>query len=129
MTHPRFTVRDFIKSVHPETPQMFYVISEPSKFGTHLGPGMDFEVDFPDGKVVLFTATRHFDDRGVQCAEYRPADWLPQAVMNNLRIRFYTPGQQAKRAPIALSLVAAGHNGTCEDCGCGKRTVGEDVGE
>lgn len=90
---PRFTIRDFIKSVDPETPYLYYVISQPAKFGTHLGPAMDFEVDLLDGTgPKLFTITRGFYDRGVQCIEYRPAEWMDHYLVHNLRIRFYSPG-------------------------------------
>jgi hypothetical protein len=126
--HPRYQATDFIKSVHPDTPNMFYVLSYPARFGSHLGPQMDFEVEGLSGeKPILFTITRGFIDRGVMCVEYRPADWLPQDIMHSLRIRFYSPGveYQGVYAPSAVKISKKAC-GKCETCSC---KIGEDAAQ
>lgn len=125
--HPQYTVKDFIKSVHPDTPHMYYVLSYPAKFGTHLGPEMDFEIDFLDGKPpILFTITRGFIDRGVMCYEYRPAHWIAQDVMHSLRIRFYSPGNEYSKVYVPSAIVLKRPCNKCEACSC---KVGEDAAQ
>jgi len=68
------------------------------------------EADFNlvDGaEEIRMVPTRHFEDRGVPCVEYRPSSWVDN---QELRVRFYVTTEC----------------GTCKSCSC-RTVVGEDA--